>query len=128
MLFAACESGFTLDEFCAAAELMVRSGWVGDLKHLPCTRHEQTLRGNQITLMAMWGTHWDIPFMIRAYMRPSRIATQIPLLRNSAYIVNGGVAWPDLEPNLTTWWGFGQLPATHLRTAELVATPVLIIV
>ena len=124
VLFAACERSFTVDQLWAAVELLVASGWVGELINLPSTRPEQTLFGNQVTLMARWGTHRDVPFVTHAYMRLSHIATQIILLRNSAYIVNGGVVWPDVEPTLTTLRAFGQLPATHLRTAELVAQPV----
>jgi hypothetical protein len=57
-------------------------------------------------------------------MRLSHISLQIVTLRDSAYVVDGWVVWPELEPNLGTWWADDQLPVAHERTARIVAKAV----
>ena len=81
-------------------------------------------RGNQATLMAMWGTHGNVPFVVEAYMRLSYKANHIALLRHTGYIVRGSMVWPGIEPNYTTWWGVDDMLEPYERTAEMVAKAV----
>ena len=127
VLLLACEYSFLLAEFKEAVDLLVRSGVCvpsGHVRYLPLTRPDDTMRGHMVTLMAAGGTHRTVPFVAQAHMRLPHIASQITILRNSTYVVNGRVEWPDLEPNLTTWWHHCQLPDAHNRTHKLVATAV----
>jgi hypothetical protein len=115
---------WTIARFKEAAELQVASGYTGELSKLAFTFPEQLLRGYLMTLLAVWSTQQEVPFIVRAHMRLSHFRTQVALLRNAAYIVNGGILWPDFEPNVSAWWAADVVLPTRLRTAELVAISV----